>query len=93
MTYLLGKPGKRVKMSPNLKKALKVSARQGRRETVYRMLKKRQAGHVPCALCGALVSEKEAALTDFDAKSMACESVDGFVIIHKACPGNCSVPS
>lgn len=53
---------KRARLSAAVKGALAASVRKGRRETIYRMLKRRNAGHVPCFVCGRHVEECDATL-------------------------------
>lgn len=72
--------------SPHVKGILKMRIRQGRRDTVYKMLGKKNDGCVPCFVCGRHVKEKHATLEHVIPRSKGgTDDMDNLSISHNAC--------
>jgi 5-methylcytosine-specific restriction endonuclease McrA len=69
-----------------LRGMLNQAVRQGRRETVYRMLAKRHGGHVPCFVCGKHVQPYHATLEHITPLSKGGgDGMDNLSISHGPC--------
>lgn len=79
------KKPKKLRISCALQSRLKSTVRQGRRETTYRMLNKRN-GYVPCFVCEMSVMEKHATLEHIIAQADGgTDDMDNLSISHKNC--------
>lgn len=81
------------RISVNLRKRLDRSVLQRRRETVYRMLYKKNAGKVPCFVCGKHVPKDKATAEHILPRSRGgTDGISNLSISHHACNvarGNC----
>lgn len=84
------------KISNALRQRLKGHTRQGRRETIYRMLLKKNYGRVPCFVCGHHVEKKDATLEHIQPRSKGgMDDMGNLSISHRLCNqarGNCDRP-
>ena len=72
--------------SPALQGRLGSHIRQGRRETVYKMLAKRRGGIVPCFVCGLPVSKEDASLEHIKPRSKGgTDQMSNLSISHRTC--------
>lgn len=77
---------KKVRMSSGLRNRLHSQVMQGRRETVYKMLKKKHGGLVPCFVCGTHVDEKYASLEHIVPLSVGgTDEMSNLSISHRKC--------
>lgn len=76
---------KKVRLSGALKARLAGSIRQGRRETIYRMLKKKH-GCVPCFVCETHVDPEHATLEHIiPLADGGTDAMDNLAISHRDC--------
>lgn len=62
------------------------AVRKARRETIYRMLKKRHYGRVPCFCCGEHVDEDDATLEHVRPQSKGgTDAMGNLSISHREC--------
>jgi 5-methylcytosine-specific restriction endonuclease McrA len=54
--------GRRVRINPAVQARLNQRVRGARRETIYKMIAKRNCGQVPCFVCGRHVAHNRATL-------------------------------
>ena|ERR1700675_962602 len=60
-----------------------------RRETIYRMLEKRNMGKVPCFVCGQHVERKDATLEHIlERRNGGTDKMENLSISHKYCNQN-----
>jgi hypothetical protein len=81
----MAKRNGKVRMSGGLKARLATTVRQGRRETVYKMLMRRQ-GSVPCFVCTRHVDEEKASLEHvIPLAHGGTDDMDNLSISHALC--------
>lgn len=77
---------RKLRLSPSLKNRLDTVVRQNRRDTVYRMIAKRNEGAVPCFVCGRHVPLKYATAEHILPKSLGgTDDVSNLSISHDRC--------
>ena len=75
-----------VRLSGGYRARLAASIRSGRRRTIYRMLKKKHDGTVPCFVCGRHVKEKNATLEHIIPVSKGgTDDMENLAISHYQC--------
>lgn len=80
------KSTRKIRMSKALEGRLLSSVRQGRRETIFKIIGKKNNGIVPCYVCGEHVKKEQATLEHIIPLSLdGTDDMDNLWISHEKC--------